>query len=263
MIKLFVTDLDGTLLLRGRRITEEDKKAIYKLTENKDQIQLCVASGRMDIEIQKVLEEIGQTAYRISQNGAFVYGPDNEKKFSHAFTYEVATELYAFLPKRDDMLITVFTEDTGFIKEEVPNMDKLEDELFFPLVVEPNIENVLKTKDVSKISVSGETEKLKELEEKVRDAFPNDVETFISDANMLDIMPKHISKGEALKELMNELHISPEEMVCIGDAYNDISMFRLTPNSYSLSHSEQEVKKHANFVVDSVHDMIEHLLRKE
>jgi HAD superfamily hydrolase (TIGR01484 family) len=66
----------------------------------------------------------------------------------------------------------------------------------------------------------------------------------------LEIVPKNCSKGNALKRLCAYLKISPESIVTIGDQKNDISMFDITPNSFTLATSLPSVQEHAKNVLD-------------
>ncbi len=88
MIKLIVSDLDGTLLGFDKKIKEEDKRAIQLAIENG--IDFAVASGRMDIEILEVLKEIEQKAHRVSQNGAYIYTKTDVSLHSAAFEPDIA-----------------------------------------------------------------------------------------------------------------------------------------------------------------------------
>ncbi|WP_102026141.1 HAD family hydrolase [Salirhabdus sp. Marseille-P4669] len=263
MIKLIVSDLDGTLFSSGITIDNRDKRAIQTvLLKNKD-LQFSVASGRMDVEIKEVLAELGVNGHRISQNGAFVYMDNEERLVANVFPSSLALEVYTYLPKDENSLITVFVEDKGITHHHSNHMNKINEQLFFPLTVDSNIKKRILDLHISKITVGGATGYLKDLEQKVRGQYRDKVDTFISDPHCLDIMPKNISKGTSLQQLIENLHIEPNEIACIGDSYNDISMFALTPYSYCMSHAEERVQNHATYVVRSVADMVDHLIQKK
>ena len=73
-------------------------------------------------------------------------------------------------------------------------------------------------------------------------------------------MPPNISKGSAISILLQEFQIQPEEVACIGDSYNDIPMFSLTPHSFAMSQADDAVKEHAHYVVDTVKDAVNQVL---
>ena len=64
---------------------------------------------------------------------------------------------------------------------------------------------------------------------------------------------------------MEHLQIEANEVACIGDSFNDISMFEVTPHSFTLHHAHPYVKEKANHIVRSVEEAIMKLplLRKK
>ncbi|PHE41457.1 HAD family hydrolase, partial [Bacillus pseudomycoides] len=68
------------------------------------------------------------------------------------------------------------------------------------------------------------------------------------------------SKGFAISILLKEFQIQPEEIACIGDSYNDIPMFSLTPHSFAMSQADDAVKEHAHYVVNTVKDAVNHVI---
>lgn len=113
-----------------------------------------------------------------------------------------------------------------------------------------------KTIHPAKLFVYGEEEKIVSLDQELREAFREKVEVFISGKRYVDIMPIGISKGSALKLLMEHLQLESHEVACIGDSFNDVSMFTVTPHSFTLHHAHPYVKKQAQHVVRSVEEAI-------
>ncbi|SET13890.1 hypothetical protein SAMN05421676_10317 [Salinibacillus kushneri] len=261
MIKMIVSDLDGTLLTEHREILSKDKESI--LNAKKNGIDISIASGRMDVEINEVFNIMGVKGHRISQNGAFVYSKDGQRIYGNPFSTENVINIYGFLTTHVKERVTLYSENTGFVSNSSQLRSEDEHRLFFPIKVEPDllkmVENGL---EVSKISVySQNTDSLKEIQKQVEEAFSNVADSFISDPSCLDIMPKNINKGKGIEAIMNALNIAPEEMICIGDSFNDISMFNLTPHSYVMSQSEDTVKQYAAHEINYVHEALEDILK--
>lgn len=57
------------------------------------------------------------------------------------------------------------------------------------------------------------------------------------------------SKGKVLKELMNLMNLKKEEVMCVGDGANDISMFKEAGKSVAFC-AKEALKEHATYVVD-------------
>ena len=59
-----------------------------------------------------------------------------------------------------------------------------------------------------------------------------------------------VNKAEGLKLALKLLNIEPKEVVAIGDSETDIPVFDICGLSIALGHSDDEVKVHANHVVN-------------
>ncbi|WP_110111691.1 HAD family hydrolase [Bacillus sp. CGMCC 1.16541] len=250
MIKLFVSDLDGTLLNENKAVEQHNIDALKKLREQN--IDICLASGRMDNEITKIARDVKDSFHRISQNGAYVITNENHSLHEKVFHHELALKLYS-LTNLPDKLTIVCSNNTNFVEEKTEIVEQIEKFMFFPIEVEANMQTEIGLSlSPSKITVLGEDDQLFELQQELAKAFPDEVDTYISAPKCLDIMPKHISKGNAIQVLLDHLQLKPEEVACIGDSFNDIPMFRLTPNSFAMATAPEAVKKEAAYVVDSV-----------
>ena len=61
--------------------------------------------------------------------------------------------------------------------------------------------------------------------------------------------------------ILEDEDATTDNLYTVGDSLNDISMFKITKNSYTFNHAEEIVKPHANNIVDYVHEVIEDMLK--
>ncbi len=71
---------------------------------------------------------------------------------------------------------------------------------------------------------------------------------FVQSCDMyLDILPKGVSKGSSLLNLIKHLNVNPEIVITSGDSLNDLSLFQTGLKSTAVSNSEpkllEEIKK--------------------
>ncbi|MBN9656386.1 HAD family hydrolase [Halobacillus sp. GSS1] len=260
MIKLFVTDLDGTLLGADHYIKNEDIDALNRMIE--DGHPLAVASGRMDHEIIEVLKRVGVDGHRVSQNGAFVF--DNEGTQIHAKTFdsELAQRIVQAVEK-EPMIKTVSTADETFTKESNRFVDMISEQMFHDIIIQPDLnEKVGQTITPSKIALHGKEADVMKAAERIEELFGKEIDSFVSHETCVDMMPKSINKQTGLRQLIEGLGIQPDEIACVGDSFNDLSMFEMTPYSYAMSTAHDQVKEKASTVVDHVHEAIEDLDKK-
>ncbi|KHE71141.1 Cof-type HAD-IIB family hydrolase [Halobacillus sp. BBL2006] len=260
MIKLFISDLDGTLLGMDHFIKNEDADALKRLVERG--VPLTVASGRMDHEIKEVLKRVGVIGHRVSQNGAFVFDKEDGHIHSKTFDRDLAKKVMASIDK-EPMIKTVSTADETYTREHNKWIDIISEQLFHDIRIDPNMtERFGESIFPSKISLHGKEQNVIDSYNRIDDSFGKEIDCFISHETCVDIMPKAINKGSGIRSLIEILGIDPHEVACVGDSFNDVAMFELTPHSYVMSTAHNEVIEKANTIVDHVHEAIEDLEKK-
>ncbi|MCP3028855.1 HAD family hydrolase [Halobacillus sp. A5] len=260
MIKLFISDLDGTLLGMNHYIKPEDTQALVELNHTK--VELAVASGRMDHDITQVLDKVGVTGHRISQNGAFVYDVNNNSIHSRSFEAAKAKEVMNFI-KEEPMVKTVSTKDKIYTSEHNEWVDLISSQLFQDIIIEPALITQFGTHITpSKITLHGKEDDVILAHRRVHKQFGEQLDSFISHESCVDIMPQMINKGNGIKALLHSIGVNPDETACIGDSFNDLPMFEVTPHSYAMSTAHPDVQKKAAYVVDHVYEAIEDLKTK-
>ena len=91
--------------------------------------------------------------------------------------------------------------------------------------------------------------------------FGDRLDVIYSGPENIELMPKNISKGQALLELMELKGYLPTEVACIGDSMNDITMLQATPFSFAMRHSDAIVKESSHYVVKTVDEAIAMVLK--
>jgi len=72
-----------------------------------------------------------------------------------------------------------------------------------------------------------------------------------SDPYSLDITNKDASKGNGVKKMAEVLGISKEDIIAVGNYYNDIDMFKEAKIGIAMDNSPEEVKMNADFITKS------------
>ena len=67
----------------------------------------------------------------------------------------------------------------------------------------------------------------------------------------MDIVPFGVSKGHAVQKIMEQLQLTPEEVLCFGDSQNDVSMFEAVTHSIAMGNAIDELKEKALAVTDT------------
>jgi Cof subfamily protein (haloacid dehalogenase superfamily) len=261
-IKLVVMDCDGTLLDKNQQIRPVDREALVELAENN--IILATASGRNETETEEVVAQIPtsvhRSLHRIVQNGAAVYVHREEQIYAKHFQPELVTQIDEFGRKMKAPLF-ISTADRIYIPRKANIFSVIERTTSAPICYDPTIISRVGI-DIfpSKICFIGDQEKLKRLLPHLREHFSEKIEASITGPIHLDVMPSGVNKAVGICKLAEYMHLSIKEIAVIGDAGNDIPMFKLAGHSFVMEHAQPDVKQWAKQEVRSIAEAAERIL---
>ncbi|MCD8082723.1 MAG: Cof-type HAD-IIB family hydrolase [Clostridiales bacterium] len=246
MIKLIVSDIDGTLIVDGGNyMNPEYYDVILKLREKG--IQFAAASGRQWASIEKTFEPIKKKIFYLSDNGAYVglcgrslYINTIEKETAHdmirdiraaGLTVMLSGPDVAYLDSPDEEFCDWLVNGYRFRIERVKDLLEVEDS-FIKV-------SAYRKEDVESATVE------------IREKYADRMKITISGDMWMDCMAKGINKGNAVKLLQESLGIAPEETMAFGDQLNDIEMLNQAYYSFAVGNARPEVKAAARFQADT------------
>ncbi|MTL48593.1 HAD-IIB family hydrolase, partial [Turicibacter sanguinis] len=105
---------------------------------------------------------------------------------------------------------------------------------------------------------------LNEVKAEIKAKCPH-LEVVSSWKNNFEVMKKGSSKGEAVKQLTKYFNLTPDEVMCIGDSENDLSMIQFAGVGVAMGNATEDVKQAAQFITTSnkeggVANAIEHFV---
>jgi hypothetical protein len=254
IMKTFVFDLDGTLLNSNSEISKKNIEAMKMIIQSKN--QLILASGRMLVSMKKIIDKyipfIKGISPIISYNGAYIIDEKDKLIYESIIDKQVAVDLINHLRNIKshrqiyvkDVLIS--EEENDFIEfySKHANVD-------YKIVKDLNDFIMQKDNDPLKILCIDDELKIREIENEIQNKFSNKLNIVLSFKNFLDIMSKEASKGNAIKKISKIYNINFEQLYVFGDSNNDISMFEITNNSFTLNNANKNVKSAAKHILPS------------
>lgn len=253
-MKTFVFDLDGTLLNSNSEISKKNIEAMKMIIQSKN--QLILASGRMLVSMKKIIDKyipfIKGISPIISYNGAYIIDEKDKLIYESIIDKQIAVDLINHLRNIKshrqiyvkDVLIS--EEENDFIEfySKHANVD-------YKIVKDLNDFIMQKDNDPLKILCIDDELKIREIENEIQNKFSNNLNIVLSFKNFLDIMSKEASKGNAIKKISKIYNIDFEQLYVFGDSNNDISMFEITNNSFTLNNANKNVKSAAKHILPS------------
>ncbi|MGN0135938.1 Cof-type HAD-IIB family hydrolase [Anaerotignum sp.] len=247
MIKLIVSDMDGTLVNDEKKIDEDIYKILPKLKEAGT--RFVVASGRQYPSLREDFKEHVKDVVIISENGAFIM--DNGKElYAQCMTRgQVAASLDAAFAI-EGLEPIVCAKHVSYTRS--PEMKVfLESPLFnYKMALAEDLYQI--DDDIIKISIiitnDGDTvEKFREM----RAILDERINLVTSGEGCMDTGIYGVNKGTAVEALQEMWNITPEETMVFGDQYNDIEMFEKAYYSFAMQGAVEGVKKKARFQAGS------------
>lgn len=117
--------------------------------------------------------------------------------------------------------------------------------------------------EVVKVIVLQEPERLKELEKQWKPLVENKLYMTISKPFFLEFMNLEVDKGKSILRLGKMLGIDAEEIIAIGDSYNDITMIQAAGLGVAMGNAVETVKEIANYITeDNEHDGVAAVVEK-
>lgn len=249
MIKLVVSDIDGTLVPDGsHEINQEIFSVIRQLKEKG--VQFVAASGRQFISMKRLFEPVAEDILYITDGGTIV------RDCHHIMDCSVMEE--QDVKKITEDILTV--EDCDVIlcgKESVYVMDEktemscwLKDSYHFDLTEIKNL-NEKFPDEMVKVSMYHKNDAEHMAEQLLIPNWGDKYQISCAGVMWMDCTNKDANKGTALQYLQKKLHISKEETMVFGDNLNDIEMLQEAYYSVAIGNAREEVKKAARFVADT------------
>ena len=228
--KMIVTDLDDTLLNSEKKISPIDLQAIMKVQEAGVKFILC--SGRPTFAMRDLAKEIEAekfNEYILSFNGSIITNciADAGSGISSKALYPLDSsveyiDVEVNLTKMNHRLVKSFKEyvDRGAVK--------------CMLLAEPSY--------------------LKKVEVELKKEYGDKYSIAISKPFFLEVTKLGIDKGVAVKKLAEKLNIPIEEVIAVGDSFNDLPMLKAAGTSVAVENAQPEIKEQVDFIVKSNND---------
>lgn len=86
---------------------------------------------------------------------------------------------------------------------------------------------------------------------------------FRSEPYFLELVPKGIDKAQSLSVLLSEIGMTREEMIAVGDGFNDLSMIKYAGLGVAMANAQPVVRENADFItLSNEEDGVAHVVRK-
>lgn len=273
-IKMVVSDMDGTLLNKEHRLSEKTIEMMKKL--QKHGVILVLASGRSIHTLEPLGKQMDMHLnqnYYICVNGEKIVRSDTlkqhcyqqlspldiQKVMNFVKPYEVEimavqdASIYDYIPQSMMKEKETYRKENN-IKEDVPYTAGT-----FSMVVDQRkgYDHIEYIKDIdaididaNKMCIAHQPEILNSLYDQLITQLGDQFNFVKTSPTWIECMPYGVDKAVCLQNLMDDLHITKDEVIVFGDGENDLSMFSVSTHSVAMINGMEKVKQNATYISD-------------
>ena len=247
--KIIVLDLDGTLTNSKKEITPHTLEVLIRA--QKQGIKVVLASGRPTYGIVPLAEKLQLSKYEgyiLAYNGGEIINwKTGELMYKNLLDHDVLPYLYKCAK---DNNFAIVTYDGEYVLTEHPDDEYVLKEAILNVMKIKKVDNFLEAvkHPIAKCLIVGEPTRLAELEKEMYEHLKDCMGVFRSEPYFLELVPKGIDKAQSLAVLLKELGMTKDEMIAIGDGFNDLSMIKFAGMGVAMGNAQQIVKDNADFI---------------
>lgn len=258
MKRIVFSDLDGTLLTSGYRMSPATLWAIQTLGEKG--YPFVIVSARSPMGIESVMIENGFCCPMIALNGALILDEQRRIIYAKGILKSKAAQIIDFLERGGyDTAWCIYAFDQWLVKDALDPRIVNEAAVVKAVVKEGTVRDIAGEEVHKLMCICDPAESLR-LEKDLKTAFPN--ETVVrSSAVLIEIVHGSVSKAAAVRKFCDSYGTSLKDAVAFGDSDNDMDMLECVGTGVLMGNARNELKERILCVTrDNDHDGICHAL---
>ncbi|WP_439185095.1 HAD family hydrolase [Carboxylicivirga taeanensis] len=246
MIKMIVSDMDGTLLDSNKQLPKDFVEVYQQIKEAG--IQFVVASGRQYYTLVEEFAHLDHNMAFVAENGGFINWKGQTKVMQPMQSKHVKELIET--ARALGANIVLCGRNGAYVENVSSEAFKTELEKYY--VKHQLVNDLLAVEDdLLKIAINDFSNIETVIYPQLKDRFGEVLQLSTSSPIWLDVMSLGVNKGKAIQLLHRELNIRPEETMAFGDYLNDLEMLQSVKHSYAMANAHPDIKAVARHIAKS------------
>jgi hypothetical protein len=245
LIRLVLSDVDGTLVDREKGLTDDAIHAVQRLKEH--DILFAVTSGRPPRGLTMLIEPLDLTSPIAAFNGGLIV--DRELKTLQELTIndDIVGPIIEVLEEHG-LSVWVYQRTDWFVLDLAgPHVEHEAIVCEFGPSKLGSFDDV--RGDIVKIvGVSDDPAVVASATQTLNERYGDGTSASSSQTYYIDVTHRDANKGSVVKYLAKTLSLDTQEIATIGDMSNDLSMFEIAGVSIAMGNATDDVKQKATYV---------------
>ncbi|CAM2180954.1 HMP-PP phosphatase [Paraburkholderia sacchari] len=240
MYKVIATDLDGTLLNADHQLDPFTVATFNQL--NGQGLQFIIATGRHYCDVASIRGLLGVPAYLITSNGARVHGPDDALIHASDLPEPVVCRLVApeTVGEHGRIIVSLFTDREWFIDRDAPELLAYHQDSGFTYRVTEDL-GAIGSAGIAKALYIGDPADLAQVQRRLEREFGDTLYITYSLPDCLEVMVAGVSKGRALRVVLDRLNVDVARCVAFGDNMNDIDLLETAGHPFMMNNANPDL----------------------
>ena len=251
-VRLLAIDIDGTLLDPQFKISAQNLAALR--AAHAEGIDIVLATGRRHDYALPIAQEIGVPCWLISSNGALIRSSTGETFYFDRLPAAIAARLIGHMDAFRGHAVLTFDRqgNNALVLERFEELNQsisrwIEMNSAFIQYVSP-LEKAL-IEDPIQAMYCGRVARMEEAQQRLSQAgFLQEISILKTqydhrDLCILDVLNRGCSKGHALRRWAEKHGIPREQVMAIGDNFNDLEMLEFAGVAFVMGNASQELKQ--------------------
>lgn len=245
MIKLVLTDMDGTLLKDDKTMPKDAQKVFQQLL-NKD-IICGAATGRSIPSLFRDFDVLKEKLTFIAENGAIICHK-NKILYKAIIEPQVVKDVIEKTKTINNTYPVLCAYDKAYTLKGARKY-KHNFQAYYPQI--EFVDDLSCVNDeIFKIAVYDEVNSEQNSYPILR-TFEDNLNVIPSGKEWVDISLKGVNKGAAIEILQEKLNVKYEESMAFGDFLNDITMLKNVEYSYAVENAHPKIKEVCKYICKS------------
>ena len=253
MIKMVVTDLDGTIVNADSDISKTDRQTINKL--NKKGVKVVLATGRMFRATYPVLEDLELDTPIIAYQGGLVkefYGKQ-DVLYAKYTDKTLAHEVIDYFRSKN-VHINIYVNDVLYVENDDEYIKKYIENRNIVYTVVDDLKKVEMNGLHKVLGIDKDPQKIIEVTTELKEKYKEKLYIIRSTPYFCEVSNLRASKAAALCFLRDYWGFKPDEVLAIGDQDNDIDMIEAAGVGVAMGNGTENLKSSADFITKHIDD---------
>ena len=255
--KMVCLDMDGTLLTDDKKITERSHETLRKVQQKGVKVVVC--TGRLFTSANCYADLLGVKTAVITSNGAYIREKDKNKVVYESILDIEKCRIFVNIAKKYEACIYFNTTDcivsdtseryVGFYQKYNKTLSP-DKQINIDIIKDWNeIFDKYRGRFVKCIIADENSKKLDIMRKEISSVLS--VEIVSSGRDNIEIMNKGVSKGRGALILGDYYGIPRDDIICIGDNENDVSMIDAAGLGIAMENGDEKAKAAADYITDT------------